>query len=320
MYRRSMQILTKAILISTIMVTVMASYTNGHDAIANEDDKIQAFVSILPQAYFVERIAGDHAEITVLVGPGQSPATYDPTPHEIAHLSDADVFFKIGVPFEKRLLEKAIKIIPDLYIVDTRKGVTLRSIEEHDHHPEHHSHADGDDPHIWLNPLMVKIQAATICKELKRLRPDLADLFDSNLAEFHDDLDKLDSHMEELMAPYAGRRFYAFHPSYGYFADRYGLKQVAVEIAGKGPGARQLADLIQHAHDDNIRVIFIQAQFATATAEAIAHEIDGEAVTLDPLSRDYLVSMEDMAEKIAEALSHGHNDTVTGEPHDDAGH
>jgi zinc transport system substrate-binding protein len=283
---------------------------------ASEVKKIQAFVSILPQAYFVERVGGESVKVTVLVGPGQSPATYEPTPHDISHLSDADVYFKIGVPFEVRLLDKATKLIPDLNVVDTRSGIILRQMEEIDHHHDH-DHEGGHDPHIWLDPQLVKIQAATICNELKRINPQNTDSYDKNLQLFHEELDSLDIDIAQLMEQFANMRFYTFHPSFGYFADRYGLVQVAVEVAGKEPGARQLAKLIEQARQDSIGAIFVQAQFTTSTADAIAREIGVEVVTLDPLTYDYLSGVREMAEKIAKSVS-GINESEVERGQDDS--
>ncbi len=283
--------------ILTILWLLVFGVISSQTVVASEKDKIQAFVSILPQSYLVDRIGGEDVEVTVLVGPGQSPATYDPTPHNMAHFSDAEVFFKIGVPFEKRLLEKAIKLFPDLHLIDTQKGIKLRHMEEDSDHGDHH-HAGGDDPHTWLDPHLFKIQAETICAELKRLRPERADQFDKNLSVLRDDLEQLDTYLIELMKPMAGNRFYSFHPSYGYFVERYGMHQVAVETAGKGPGARKLAAMIKQAKEDRVNAIFVQKQFATSTAEAIAHEIGAEVVLLDPLAYDYIENLKRMAEKI----------------------
>jgi zinc transport system substrate-binding protein len=284
---------------------VVVSTVNPQDATVPESDKIQVYVSILPQAYFVERVGGSHVEIMVLVGPGQSPATYEPTPHDISHLSDADVYFKIGVPFEKRLLDKAMQILPDLNVIDTRAGITLRPMDEHDPHPEHDHHEGAADPHIWLSPYLAKQQAATICHELKNIDPDHAAEFEKNLADLQHDLDQLDARIMEILASCSNKSFYVFHPSYGYFAHRYGLKQVAVETAGKEPGARKLADLIRQAKADSVSAVFVQTQFSSSTVEAIAREIGVKVVKLDPLSRDYLNNLEQMACKIAGAIKGG---------------
>jgi zinc transport system substrate-binding protein len=270
---------------------------------AKQDVTIKAYVSILPQAYFVERIGGPHIAVGVLVGPGQSPHTYEPTPKAVSNLSDADVYFKIGIPFEKSLLDKATRLFPNLHVVDIQAGIEFRRIEEHGH--EEGDRGEGEaDPHTWLDPHLVKTQATTIAAELKRLDPENAAEYDRNLKAFADDLDSVDARIATLLAPYRGSRFYVFHPSYGYFADRYGLVQVAVESEGKEPGAQRLADLIDHAHADGVTVLFAQPQFSSRTAEAIAHEIGAAVKPLDPLARDYLANLERMTEALA-ASWHG---------------
>jgi zinc transport system substrate-binding protein len=96
---------------------------------------------------------------------------------------------------------------------------------------------------------------------------------------------------------------YVFHPSYGYFADRYGLIQIAVETEGKEPGAKKLGDLIRQATADGARAIFVQAQFVSKTARAVARELNIEVIQLDPLARDYLKNLIDIARKIAHSFS-----------------
>lgn len=296
-------------LIILALFTIMAvSPTEaGHETPPDSGNRINAFVSIMPQAYFIERVGGDRVNVSVLVGPGQSPATYEPTPKQLAGLSDADVYFTIGVPFETRLLEKLTHLLPDLDIVPTQKGIRLRYFKPDEASGDHdHDHDKGaPDPHIWLDPELVKIQAGTICDALKRLDPDHADTYDANLQSFDHDLDSIDTAIADLLAPIKGARFYVFHPSYGYFADRYGLTQVAIESEGKEPGARQLAQLIADARAEKIRAVFIQPQFAETMAEAIARELDVPVVQLDPLARDYLTNLMDMAHKIDRALAGG---------------
>ncbi|MFH1373640.1 MAG: zinc ABC transporter substrate-binding protein [bacterium] len=261
--------------------------------------RLNLFVSILPQVYFVERVGGDLVDVEVLVGPGQSPATLDLTPRKVARLSQADTYFRIGVPFEQRLVDKIIAGFPDLPVIDTRRGIELRVMAD-DHHDHHHH---GTDPHIWLDPQLVKIQAATICDQLCRLDSAHALIYRGNLAAFEADLDSIDAEIARLLAPWRDSRFYVFHPSYGYFADAYGLQQVAVEQAGKEPGGRQLTALVEQARQDSVKIIFVQAQFSSSGAEAIATAIGGQVVLLDPLAQDYLNNLRDMAHKISQGLT-----------------
>ena len=262
---------------------------------AADTSRIKTFVSILPQAYFVERLGGPHVQVEVLVGPGQSPATYEPTPKQIARLGEAAVYFRIGTPFEKGFIDKLADTHKHLEIVDTRKGVSLRYFKRS-------KGGSVPDPHIWLDPVRVKIQAATICEALTRLAPDHRTSFESNLQSFHRDLDHVDKEIAETLAPLKGSKFYVFHPAFGYFGDRYGLEQVAVEIEGKEPSPKQLSHLINKARSEGVKVIFVQPQYAKKDAETIAREIGGAVVPMNPLPRDYLGNLEQMAGLLRGAL------------------
>jgi zinc transport system substrate-binding protein len=282
---------------------------------AKEDtDPINVFVSILPQKYFVERVGGYLVDVGVLVGPGNSPATYEPTPRQMSELSRARIFFRIGVPFEKSLIPKIESTFKNLTIVDTRKGIKLRQMaEDHDHAhdgDEHHNkgekkhHEGGEpDPHIWLDPILVKIQAKTICDGLSKVDPQHADVYRKNLKDFQNDLAEINAKISKVLAPLKGKVVFVFHPAYGYFMDRYGLKQVAVETGGKEPTGKQLSALIDRATRSHVKVIFVQPQFDQKNAETTAKAIGGAVVSLDPLSPDYLKNLSDMASRIESALA-----------------
>jgi zinc transport system substrate-binding protein len=257
---------------------------------------VRAFVSILPQAYFVERVGGDHVRVDVLVGPGESPATYEPTPREVAALGEADVYFRIGTPFENAFVDKIARTLPGLRIVDTRRGVDLRRFRQK-------GKRQVPDPHIWLDPMRVKTQARTVCEALCDLAPALCDDFEDNLGGFHRDLEALDRHLRETLAPLRSRKILVFHPAFGYFCDAYGLEQIAVETEGKTPGPKRLADLIDRARAENIRIIFVQPQYSKKSARTIAEAISGAVVPLDPLARDHLDNLRRMAEAVREGLT-----------------
>jgi zinc transport system substrate-binding protein len=280
-------------------------------------DKLPVVVSILPQAYFVQRIGGEHVAVEVLVRAGQSPHTYEPTPKQLTALSAARAYFRIGIDFEVALVPRIERMFRNLRIVDTRAGVPLRRMtaeegaaEEHEHgaHEQggHEATAGGaagrPDPHIWLNPLYVKTQAQTICDALIELDPVHADEYRRNLAAFAADLDRVHAKIAAALAPLKGRDVFVFHPAFGYFTDAYGLKQVPVEIQGKEPTARQLAALIDRAKAARVKVIFVQPQFPAKSAQAVAEAIGGAVVPMDDLPGDYLKSLEEMAGKIGAAL------------------
>ncbi len=264
-------------------------------------EKLKVYVSIVPQEYFVERIGGDRVEVKALVQPGDSPATYQPTPQQIAGLAGAELYFRIGVPFEKGFMPKVESLNSGLKVVDTRAGVKLRTMKGK------HGGADNPnavkDPHIWLNPMLVKIQAETIAEALIQADPAGKAEYTRNCQEFCADLDKLDSSLKKELKPVKGEMFMVFHPAWGYFADEYGLVQEAIELEGKNPTAKQLARLIEQAQAEQVRVIFVQPQFSKAAAENVAASIGGVVVSVNPLSRDYINNLKNVGEKIEAALS-----------------
>ena len=287
----------KRVIMIPAVVFVLAALLSSIAAAETSAGKIKVFVSIIPQAYFVERIGGDYIEVEVLVGPGQSPATYEPTPRQMSRLSNARVYFRIGVPFENIFIPKISSVFTGLHIVDTSAGVPLLYFSQS-------NGRQAADPHIWLDPKRVKIQAETICRELIRIDPDHGDVFTRNLGTFLHDLDILDKTITQSLAPLQKRRLYVFHPAFGYFAQAYGLEQVAVEVEGKGPSARQLSELIKKAGDEGVKIIFVQPQYSKKNAQAIAQAIGGAVVPINPLPEDYLQELKTMASLIKDALSH----------------
>lgn len=290
------------------------------------------FVSIQPQKYFVEKIAGDRYDVGVMVRPGYSPATYEPLPRQLKRLSRAALYFRIHVPFEKAWLPKVRNMFPELTVVDTRSGITPRVMdssvsvsaekqhEEHSHkhdtdhaHESHHDenahddhdHGKGKDPHIWLSPKLVKVQAENIANALISHDPAHADTYRKNLAAFKRELDDLHQRIQQEIKKLPNRTLLVFHPAWGYFADEFNLRQVPIEVEGKRPTAKQLGAVIDYAKKHKIRVVFVQKQFSTKEAKTVADAIDGRVCRIDPLAADYRKNMLRIARTISSVLSKG---------------
>lgn len=270
--------------------------------------KLPVFVSILPQVQFVERIGGDRVQVEVLIGPGQSPHSYEPTPKQMARLAQSKAFFSVGIPLEKNLLAKFKKSQAQLAIIETQKGVPLRDMEGAccDDHHHHHDTSDAKDPHIWMSPRLVKLQAKNICQGLIQLDPAGKPIFERNLENFIQELDKADKRISQQLAPFKGHKIYVFHPAFGYFTDAYGLVQVPIELAGKEPSPKQLARLVAQAKQDKVKVMFVQPQFSNKSAIAIAASIGGTVTAMDPLERNYLKNLDNMAHAIQKGLQPSH--------------
>lgn len=287
---------------------------------AEDSGKPVVFVSIPPQAYFAERIAEGHVDIEVLVGPGENPHVYNPGPKQMVRLSNARALLTLGLPFEQQLLRK-LSADTDLKIIDTRSNIALDEQHDppphdhaadhdhehngHDHHAhDEHGHDHGEiDLHLWMSPPLASELAENICQALIEIDPDHAEAYRANLADLQADLQALDDELAEALLPLKGKTFYVYHPAFGYFARRYGLVQQAVETGGKSPGPRHVKELVEQARANNVRVIFVQPQFSQQAAETIARQINGTAVAVDPLAKDYLANLRNIAEKLQQALT-----------------
>ncbi len=250
-------------------------------------------VSILPQAEFVQRIAGDRVDVLTLVGPGASPHSYEPTPRQMADLSRAQVWFTIGVEFEIPLVPKVKSLYPKMLLVDTAKDVKLRKLD---------ADPDGDsgwDPHTWLGYEASKQEITVIYQTLAKAFPSSAGYFRDNYTRYIADIDSVFARLSKKLAPYKGTTIYVYHPSFGYFLDTFGIAQKAVEVGGKEPTQKDLAELIKQAQKDKVKIVFVQKQFSKTAANAVASAIGGKVVEIDPLAPDWLNNIEVIGNAIA---------------------
>jgi zinc transport system substrate-binding protein len=284
-------------------------------------------VSIAPQAYLVERIGAPHIKALTLVQPGQSPHSYQPSDSQVSRVMQSRVYLKMGVPFERgkwfKAIEQSGKEIP---VTDMREGISLRKIDapcKEDHDAQDHAHCgdeacgeehahegtdayseeghahEGLDPHIWLAPALLKKQARTVARTLQELDPVHRGEFEANLATLLDDLDRLDEEIKEILAPFAGKSLFLYHPAWGYFCDAYAIEQVAIEFEGKEPSDEELTGLQKRLRSEDAKVIFVQPQIAGSSARAIAEVLDVEIRMLDPLVRDVIENLRTVAKTIA---------------------
>ena len=265
------------------------------------------FVSILPQKYFVEKIAGNKIKVNVMVGNGMSPETYEPLPQQMVQLSRSKIYFSIGVPFENSWLNKLERNNPEVKFVNTAYGIKripLATGEEiFTSHNDDHSHEGILDPHIWLDPKLVIIQAKNILSGLLKSFPEDSSFFNKNYLEFEKELDSLDNYLKTKIKNSGLKEFLVFHPSWGYFAKAYGLKQIPVEIEGKEPGLKELGQIVDIVKKRNIKAIFVQKQFSMKSAEAISRETGAKVIQIDPLSGDYEKNLKNVADLFIENQS-----------------
>jgi zinc transport system substrate-binding protein len=264
-------------------------------------------VSIVPQEYFVQRIAGERADVTVMTPPGANPHTYEPRPEQMRALARSDAYLLIGVGFEHVWIERIRDANPDMLVVDTATGIEPLTMEAHSHDDEEDEHEEEHDeelldPHIWLSPRLVAMQAEAIYEALAETDPQHEAEYAANLETFLADIEALDAEIRQVLQGIDSRKFIVFHPSWGYFAADYGLEQIPIEVDGTEPSAADLSRVISLAREENIRVILAQPEFSTQAAETIAQEIGGRVELVSPLAADWMENMRTVARTFAEVL------------------
>jgi zinc transport system substrate-binding protein len=258
-------------------------------------------VSILPQTYFVSRIAGQRVDVLCLVGQGQNYHNYEPSPRQMAELSRASLWLAVGVDFEKGLKPKVVSLYPKLKVADTNSGVRYRTLEAHSHGRGEAADSDSDsgpDQHIWLGREAVKVQAANIRDALSVFDPAGAGDYAKNCVAFIADVDKAFDGLGAELKPLSGTTVFVFHPSFGYFMDEFGIKQEAVETGGKEPTQKDLTALVAEAKADGAKTVFVQKQFPARAAKTVADSIGGRVTEIDPLAPDWLDNLKRMADAL----------------------
>lgn len=269
-------------------------------------------VSIPPQKYFVEKIAASTLDINVIIPASTDEHNFDFKPATMKKLEKSDIYFTIGLEFERVFADKFQSNFANLQVIDT--GKDLRNLAtSHEHSDKHsqnaHTHnayerhtqsAHANDPHIWLDPILVKIQASTIAKALIAKYPQNKALYEANLAQFQAELDALNAEISALFEKSKNKKFIIYHPSLGYFAARYHLVQIPVEIEGKEPKTKDLQRLMSVAKKEKIKTIFVQKGFSQNAAKSLAKELKASVVELNHLSENYAKNLRQIAQKIAQ--------------------
>lgn len=267
-------------------------------------------VSIAPQKYILERIAGEHIAVSVLVKPGGDPHAYEPTPSQMRAASAAACWFTIGVPFEDVWLPRIRGAAPDMAVISMVKGIRRLPFDDsagREHDPAYaepeHAHK-GEDPHVWLSPMLVRGMVKNAARDLAALLPEKAPEFRKKARAFADELEALDQELAMRFAdfPQERRVFLTFHPSWRYFAHNYLLTELSIEAGGKEPGPKTLKAVADAAKAHGLTTIFVEPQFPEASAKAVAQAIGARLVEADPLQENLVELYKSMADKLVDSF------------------
>lgn len=307
MHERVRGLAALLMIVQAVALAVLPAGCGDGDDVPADDGRVGVVVSILPQAYFAERIGGAHVRVTPLVGPGQSPHTFQIQPRTLQTVERARIYFRIGILFEEQIVGRvgrSLDVVKTYGGIDRRRDPAAGDGHGHEDHADHAGHEHGGvDPHVWLDPKLVRDYIApAMARALAAADPAHEVAYERNLRAFQADLTAVDEELVALLAPHKGDTIYVAHPAFGYFAASYALRQAALEFEGKDPSPNRLTHLVQRARAAGVKTIFYQEQFSKRPAERLAEEIGADAVGLDPLARDYLANLRRIGRAIDASL------------------
>lgn len=289
----------KSLLLFSIIILVILMFGCSTDKKSNglnTENKINVAVSIVPQETFVRAVAGDKVDVITMIPPGMSPENFAPSPDIMEKFSKAKIYFTIGVPSEK------VSILPKISDFNSEVKIVKMEDEVSKVYDERKFESGERDPHIWLSPKRAKIMVKTIADELSEMDPSNKCFYEGNAEKYISELDKVDVEIRNSLSSLKKKTFICYHPAFGYFADDYGLKMVALESEGKEATIEDFQSVIDMAKKENIKVIFYQAEVDSRQSKILASEIGGKVEMIEPLSSDYLNNLKKMSNAFKNAM------------------
>jgi len=308
MFRKSL-----SYIVLILVMLFSACSPQAKPAILEEDaQKMQVTVSILPQKWFVDRIAGDLVITQNLVGSGDNPHTYEPTPGQMALLEKSDLYFTIGIEFEEAWMDKLIATNPTMKIVDSSAGIErIPMVGGHHHHDDDDAHDHGDhdheaealDPHVWFSPDNARQIAENIASALIEQDPKNESSYANNLESLLEEIANTDEEITSILQDITRRHFMIVHPAWGYFAHAYGLHMIPVEIGGNEPGPVDMAKILEAVEDYQISVLFVEKGSNMSLAQSLARQAGiSEIIEWDPMAYEWAENMLSLGRDLQNAL------------------
>jgi len=265
---------------------------------ANATERLIA-VTILPQKFITEKIAGNLWMVISIIPEGANPHTYEPKINTLKNISNASAYLSLEDVLDEIWVRKILDVNKKIKIFRMDKGVEKLRMSDDDHH---HGKKLFHDPHIWLSLDNMKIIAQNTKDALSSIDPANKTNYEKNCEQLIKDIDNLKNEVSQQLVAKKSKSFLVFHPSWGYFARDFGLNQVSIEFEGKEPSPKRLKEIISFAKSKNIKVIFVQPQISSSTVEALAKELGATVVKINPLEYDWLKNMKYVSQNIAEGL------------------
>ena len=242
---------------------------------------------------YVKQVAGQNVDVEVLMPYAVDPHTYEPSPKDVAKISDADLVFHVGIKYENsallKLLENTVQTEQALIALGSKVNPIEFKADEHDDEDKHDDHAGHDhgvfDPHFWFDPTRVALAVGEIKEELIKLDPENKNSYELSANSYVEKLKDLDKQIEALIQtiPDENRHIVTTHESLGYLESRYGLEVLVTVIPSltteDGVTPKGLVEVIEEIKEHKIKVIFLESESPSKSAEVIAKETNASLVS-----------------------------------------
>ncbi|MDC8453330.1 MAG: zinc ABC transporter substrate-binding protein [Candidatus Nitrosotalea sp.] len=293
----------KAAILAIITIIPLSGYAlwiseQNNNSSQQVSDQHKILVTFYPIYQFTKAVGGDKVDVSVIIPSGVEPHDWEPTIQDIENLKKANMIIVNGAGLEP-WIPKLVSENPNMVIVDSSKNIQLL---KHDN--------NMTDPHIWLDPILVKIQVQNIADGLIKIDPKNADYYQHNANQYKEKLDSLDNEIKTDLANCNKKDFLSFHDAFSYFSKEYGLNQNTI-VGGLNPEAeptaQTLEEMTQKAENLGIHVVFTEEAVNPQISKVIADEIHGKVLVLSPLEvtnihDDYIEKMQNNLSNLKEAL------------------
>ncbi len=288
--------------------------------------KVKIIASFYPLYEFARNVGGEKADVSSLIPIGIEPHDWDPSSGDILKLKGSDIFIYNGAgfePFVEQLIDSGE--YGGVVFVESAKGIDLIKPEHddeevHDETEEEHNDEEGHehdfeyDPHVWLDPILVKHQVTMIKNAMIQTDPQNAQYYEINANAYNEELDGLDSKIRKELSNCQQDTFVPFHNAFSYFANRYGLK--VFPLSGIAPEseatAAELKKVVDFVKEHQINVIFSEELVDPRLAQVLADEAGAQVMIFSPLEgltkedlatgKTYISKMEENLENLKVAL------------------
>jgi zinc transport system substrate-binding protein len=247
--------------------------------------------TIPPLGMMLRPVAGERAEVDVLLGPGDSPHTYDPRPSDVQSAEGSLLLayahphldgWAASLPAPRRL--QLVPLVPEGFQLDMPEGHHEAEHARGEHASDRHGVRDVD-PHVWGDPKAVIALLPALSDTLCSVDPEGCSVYRANADTFSTDLAALDARLQAMLRPVEGRRAMLSQPFFRYFLRRYGVELVSTvePLPAKEPSPRQIQSLAEQAAASGVDVIFTQAQLPDRAARVVAETAGVPVHALDPI-------------------------------------